>query len=556
MLKKLSLCCFLTLIISLFLTVSASALTQLAAPSNLTWGREYDFESSEYWDVPGMCSFKVNSPSQNEFEICLYSTDSSEPISNYTISYDSQDRLSYCSEPIFLEGLTIDDLDSVYDDPDFPNGTYYFTVQSLGDGDRYRDSKVATSPLWTYTAPDEKLPTPANLRWDGDIMRWDGPNNTDFLYGYIVEHYWKNPQTGNLDPVGGSYGMWEPEDMLSDWTISECGAGPYYFRVRATSMDLNETTGSYWSELSPPYYLGDVMDNVDSTLEDIYDTYERWADDGTLTEGDAYYMKEQLWYDSCDMEALEAAMIADTDNSGTTAYLENLESLVGGPADVYVESGVFDGMDDNISIVGANLNTYGSDTATLNIGHADPNTVIPEQYHNAIQFSMELDGVETNWITHQLMVPVKITLPVPESINPDFLVLLHFHQDGTYEEIAMPHIFEEQGMTFVSFVVTSFSDFAMVEQMGQSQQSAQLEIQNVWSDLISVWVSCEQDVTLIAAVYDGDKLVDTDLITLSPCSTMIDLFGLDGLEDGNTVKVFLLDAFDYFPLCTPDSRSI
>jgi len=553
MLKKLSLCGFLTLVMSLFLTVSASALTQLAAPSELTWGVER-WDDSEPFEAPGMCSYKVNYPCQNEFEICLYSTDSSEPLSSYSIDYGSEDTLDYCSEPIFSEGFSFNSLDSAYDDPDFPSGTYYFTVQSLGDGERYRDSEIVTSPFWTYTAPEEKLPTPTNLWWDGMTMRWDGLEDTDFLYGYIVDHYWKNPETGTLETVGGSYGMSYPEDTLSDWTISEYGNGTYYFRVRATSMDMTEITGSYWSELSPPFNLGEIAGDVDSTLDDIYNTYEQWADGGTLTEGDAYYMKEQLWYDSCNIEDLAGAMAADPYNVSTNAYLEDLEALVGGPADVYVEPGVLEGMDSNISIVGANLNTYGLDTATLNIGHADPDTVIPEQYHNAIQFSMELDGVETNWTNHQLMVPVKITLPVPESINPNFLVLLHFHNDGTYEEIAMSHIFEERGMTFVSFIVTSFSDFAMVEQKVQLPP-AQLEIQNIYSNSVNVLVSCSQDATVVAAVYDGDQLVDTCTKTVDADTSNVTLKNLSGLENGNTVRVFLLDEYGT-PLCPCDTTVI
>ena len=39
--------------------------------------------------------------------------------------------------------------------------------------------------------------------------------------------------------------------------------------------------------------------------------------------------------------------------------------------------------------------------------------------------------------TENLDVPVKITLPVPSSINPQFLVILHYHADGSMEELML-----------------------------------------------------------------------------------------------------------------------
>ncbi len=70
----------------------------------------------------------------------------------------------------------------------------------------------------------------------------------------------------------------------------------------------------------------------------------------------------------------------------------------------------------------------------------------------------------------QLAVPVKITLPVPDSIDPDCLVVLHRHSDGSFEEISSPRLYvSREGETaFVSFVVHDFSDFALAERFEAS----------------------------------------------------------------------------------------
>ena len=118
----------------------------------------------------------------------------------------------------------------------------------------------------------------------------------------------------------------------------------------------------------------------------------------------------------------------------------------------------------DISIVGAGLNTLedSSEGITLNIGAPkNEDHVLPALYDStvSVSFSMDLDNVAD---TENLDVPVKITLPIPESINPLFLVILHYHANGYMEEIT-PYISYENGKHYASFVLTSFSDFVMIE---------------------------------------------------------------------------------------------
>jgi len=546
--KKLFFClpAMLFLLCGLTLRAEAAELPQLAAPTELTWHRSYEWNSNSYMELPGMVSYKVNYPCQNEFEIALYSTASENPVSSYSVDYGSTDTLVYNSEAIFIEGENSHSSDENPGNVDFPSGTYYFTVRALGDGDQYRDSEEAVSPSWTYTAPSQKLPTPTNLRWDGRHVYWDGSDDDPLLFGYIVDYFWEDPQTGNLDIVGGSYGIDYSEDYLDDYCIERNGPGKYYFRVRAISSNVNECTGSYWSELSPAYNLTEVASGINSSLESIFNNYSDAVSGGeTLDAASAAEMKEWLWEEVYDRESLEAAMAADTGNSSTNAYVENLESLVGGPAEVRVADDAPEGLNGNISIIGANLNTDGTSTTTLNVGKADEGTVIPEQYQNTIQFSMELDGV-TSAASHELKVPVKITMPVPTGINPDFLVLLHFHADGTYEEITLPHIFEdESGNPWVSFVVTSFSDFALAE------RDNFVSIQESDEHSISFIFSCNEVSSAIAVIYDSHgKLLLSEIIPMDPGLETMEL-ELADLESGTVLKVFLLDS-DGSPLCQAD----
>ena len=532
-----------TLVLLLLMTVSAfaaetadsSELTQLAAPTELSWGRNYDWDSETYNEVPGFISWKRETPTQNIYQIIIYSRGTGEKINNVTHHYDATETPPYLTSTQFIEGYWYDE-QSTAKDCNFDSGTYYFTVQALGDGTKYRDSEIVTSPDWTYTKPTTSLAAPTNLHWDGRESHWDPPADTSDVGGYMVDYYWYNEETQEYDSVGGSvwwdtYSDSSPEDYLEDYCIEDTGLGQYYFRVRTLSRDITKVCSSPWSELSPVYNLTEITADVDRTLDTILDAYAGMEQ----TTENMYALKEEI-QEGLDTESLAASMAADQTDSGTVSKIEELEELVGGPANVNVSDNVLAGLDtSSISIIGANLNTEGSATATLNISAPSEDMVIPEQYDNTIQFSMKLDGVAETAQKQQLKVPVKITMPVPNGINPAFLVLLHFHSDGTYEEIQFPYVFEENDQMFVSFVVTSFSDFAFA-QRGFGISSIDLETNTVTASVASVKAG-----TLAAAVYEGGRM--TGIVTEAVeenSSESIDLT-LPALSAEAQVKLFLFD---------------
>lgn len=413
---------------------------KLATPTDLQWGMEYrrtQDENGEWQyttaEVPGMISWRNQEPCQNYFEVCIYAEDGKKVLHGTW-----EDERVYMSVNDFLfSGLE--------------SGAYYFTVQALGDGTKYTDSDVATSDLWTYTAPEAQLPQVDGLRWgEGAESRniyWDDIDAPDGIsYGYEIGYFY----APNLDeaPYPCSISRLSSHETRNFWDdLSIVEPGYYYFTVRALSYDIETVRNGLWSELCGPYDLTEISGSLEETLEDIFLLKDR---DEILSAA-----KE------LNRDDLSAAMLADTDNSGIVDIVRELEAAAGVSTQIEVADGMQNHFSvDHISVAGAGLNLpAGSEdrAVTFHISEADEGVVIPTIYHNAVQFSMELENVEP-----ELSFPVKITLPVPASINPDFLVILHYHQDGSYEEIH-PILSASGGVHYVSFAVTSFSTFVMAE---------------------------------------------------------------------------------------------
>ena len=117
-----------------------------------------------------------------------------------------------------------------------------------------------------------------------------------------------------------------------------------------------------------------------------------------------------------------------------------------------------------MDIIGAGLNADAGQTLVFKIDEAQSTHVLPLMYKNTVSFSMDVVDAETNESVlgdrDELDVPIKVTLPVPEGINIDFLDILHHRADGTTEHI-QPYRDRENGT--VTFVLTHFSDFAFAE---------------------------------------------------------------------------------------------
>ena len=511
----------------------------LATPEELTWSTE----------SPGTMRFKVVSPFQNQARWHIYRVGETKVQMSVTYNYNSlrQDEYRYCDH--FAMGYWYDDDARATADWNMDSGDYYFTVQALGDGEGYENSETAASAAWHYEKPDRTLAVPTNLRWEGRSAKWDSANPDTGSGRYNVTFYYKNTLPSGAvryNDVGGisSYGN---ELDLEDGVLQQNGDGEYYFRVRELSSDITVICNSPWSELSPVKNITDDTAAANAALDATLNKYQT----DELTEDEKTALKNEVAAAQDEDKSLETAMAADQgQENGTIAKIKALEELVGGAAEVRVDSASAPKElqeESAISIVGANLNTREGETATLNIGGATTETPISkEQYQNTIQFSMKLGGVAENENGHQeLDVPVQITLPVPASINPSFLVLLHHRQDGTWEEIMLPRVFEKDGQLYVSFVITSFSDFAMAE-----QRELGLREVNQAAGRASVVID-QNTAQVVVAVYSAQgQMLGSTVHTPTADEATSGLVWLDlpTKESASTIRAFLLDK-DGKPQC-------
>lgn len=530
------------------LLVSANSdLTQLGTPTELAWGRVYSY-STEYTEHPGALSAKVVTPTQNQYQWEVYRVvedGDDELVDVQSWDYGSEDTLTYIDDACgFAKGYSYNAKDHT-DDWCIPSGTYYFTVYAEGDDVTYRDSAVAVSDTWTYVKPETHLTAPTDLYWDAEerVAHWTDSNTEVEPYKFEIAWFLQK-EDGTWREVGGSWGFFSDQDKLKDYVLERNGAGSYAFRVRALSPDITEICNSVWSELSPVLDVGKTTEQVVASLGSVKTDYDS-NDNGTLTSAED---RDSLRREVADIgiNSLSTAMAADTGDSngnGTVNQIAALEKLVGGAAEVAVSDDMKDAIDaTKVSIVGANLNTTGDATATLNIAPAKEAEVIDTQYQNTITFSMELENVEKDAATghQQLTVPVQITIPVPSTIDPAFLVILHHTQNGTEEVIPRIYTNTEDNTTYAVFVITSFSDFTIAEQRYSFDDDGGMTVNaggGVSQVLAAVYGGNGQMVACVSAEVKDGRAVLTfpEDITIDEANT-----------GGAKLKVFYLNA-DHSP---------
>lgn len=445
--------------------VHTAGLTKLGTPTNLTWG---DFYRETWWEWdsagnligvhleklarPGSMSWKTVRPDQAWVELKLYRVGTSAPIATWRESNDPMVQPEYRSSTWFMNS-------------DFGSGDYYFTVQSIADGTKYRDSDVATSGVYHYSKPNAKLDGCTNLIWedrnDGFVnwSNWDVITNSSYIDGYQVNYYYSANPNGPYEQFNGIWGRGQllTEQPLGDYVVQENGTGYYKYEVKALSSDIEKIGNSSWSALSPALDLVTIPEDVEDDLSAL-------LNNANSQNQAANKVREEV--QKLDTEDLKKTLLTDQDNSGATQVLSDLEAKAGGPAQVNVDPSVSSFNASDISVVGANLNNKSAqasvnDPITLIVDAPRIDHTIPERFNSAVsvRFSMTLGNVDD---PTDLKVPVKISLPVPANINPDYLVVIHYHLDGE-PELIWPYIYEKNGKMYADFVVTGFSDFVMTE---------------------------------------------------------------------------------------------
>ena len=426
--------------------------TKLGSATDLTWGVEHrwdwDPETGDLIDnpayyvaLPGVASFKRATLDQAHYELALYKVGQEEAITYHGWEMGAGDNNARWFDVHFISAID-------------ESGDYYFTVTAKGDGIEYADGPAVKSPVWSYVKPAKALSAPTQLTWNWPSATFNIGDDTSNVWGAQIQVY----RTDNLAKEPRQE-FWmenyyaEGKVDFGDWVAKEFGTGYYSFKVRLLSKDLNAVANGEWSEMSPTYYL----EKDTSYVEEIITELDK-IDTSTATTEEIREAVQEI-----DTETLKEAMQDDKANSGIMESIAALEEAVGGPAAVEVSEAAAAFDVSQVSIVGANLNNAESESApiTLVLDKPEEEHVLDTLYNSAVavSFSMDLENVKD---TENLDVPVKITLPIPETINPNFLVILHYHANGTVEEVH-PYTFKSGGQWYAEIVLTSFSDFVMTE---------------------------------------------------------------------------------------------
>lgn len=507
-------------------TKKLESLPQLDAPTDLAWAGDY----------PGDMRCKPGALFQDHLTWTLYQVGNPEPLDGISLRYyGSYDPDSWRIDDLFWAAH--------YTYSDRESGDYYFTVQAVGDEEQYKDSPVVRSETWTYTRPEAALAAPTDLHWEGQTACWsDEVNRADDLYGYQIQFRCVDPETGGetylnytltLDDLS-SGGL---KDTLQDWVKERLGSGTCYFRIQALSRDITRFRHSPWPEFNEVGTQLTAPSTVAEALGQLLTDYTP-SEGAKLTEKQTAALKSAVAEKKDDL----ASTLCTGDGGSTKVAdkLQALEALVGGPATVTVTGAAPAEIKDaqnSVSIVGARLN--GTADVTLKIDKAE--TVIaetpinPAQYHNTIPFSMTLAGVNAQEQHQQLAVPVLITLPLPNNLNPSFLVLLHKIGDD-WQEIHPYQVFYDETLErdCVRFTVTSFSDFAFAQQL-----SCGIQPLDAKSGQLTVCATADVK-KVVAAVYDGSgKQLGCAAADAAQKGGTLTL-NLPALKTGVTVRVFFL----------------
>lgn len=522
-------------------TKKLASLTQLDAPTGLAWAGDY----------PGNIRCKSGALFQDHLLWTLYQVGNPTPLARRETAYSGRyDPDSWRVCDLFWR--------SYREYPDRESGDYYFTVQAVGDEEQYKDSPVVRSETWTYTRPEAELTAPTGLHWEGQTACWsDESNRAADLYGYEIQFRCVAPETEaetrtkytlTMDGLS-SDGLKHP---LWDGIKNSLGSGTCQFRLRAVSGDITRFRHSQWSEFNE---VGTQL-TAPSTVAEALDrllTDHKPSEGAELTEEQATALKSAVA-----AKKDELASTLCTGEGGSTEVAEKLqalEALVGGSAKIEVTSEApVEIAQNSVSIVGASLNGTAESAVTLKIDKVEAviaeTPINPAQYHNTIPFSMTLEGVDAQEQHQPLAVPVLITLPLPNNLNPSFLVLLHKTEAGWQEIFPYQVFFDETlGQKCVRFTVTSFSDFAFAQRLFCGIE----EMDPVDGQLT---VCATADVKrVVAAVYDesGKQLGCAAAAAGTAGGTLT--LDLPALKTGAAVRVFFLKENGQ-PVCPAAAQTI
>ena len=430
--------------VRIWLLKDLSGLTVLKEPSRLSWHKmvkySWDEENESVKETmitrKGWVSWQMEEYSRNVAEICFYQEDGT-----------LMERFRW--EMGDTSGLSRFSLDQfMFMEPE--SGTYYFTVQAIGDSFSSWSSKVVKSGLFHYKKPSKTLGVCTNLGWDWPLPNWKKPAN--HTGNYQLEYYYASAPGEELTCIG-SFSQFGDNELpqVPEAAIKRDKYGCYYYRVRALSADMTVRNSGPWSELSPAYD-GDIR------LETAKHRMMSLPTKGSIEE-----IRDAAADAVFDLGKDDVRYALGRDQSGELiAYLKKVEKAAGGPSVVEIENWDYPFASYDIRVVGGNLNyaKYFDESENTLVVKAPQKLYDLDRIYDdsaAVRFFLTLDNARKPKLFD---VPVAITMQVPENIAPEHLVILTYNylkecEVLTLEDIQLSY---QNNRTYVTFALGGESD--------------------------------------------------------------------------------------------------
>lgn len=330
------------------------------------------------------------------------------------------------------------------------SGIYKFRVMALGDDANTLDSDWSDySEDWDFVKADVQFDAPTNAHWDGTHVCWDEPEipaeYDSYLKGYEVRIFGDERELvvhHNVFPNYDTADDMEDPDV-KEWTFSVRAISNTPSKIFHSEMAYSDGYDAEGENAAVSDTIGSILDSENP--DDLLNAPEKLSQ--SIGE-----LQVAMQTDSSVLEQVEQLEVEYAQKKG----IKLNENLV---ADDVAELG-FSGED--VTIIGARLNaTEDNAKVTLNIKKpAKEEMIDATAYKNAIQLDFHLEGIDPG----PLKVPVRITVPIPESINPEFFCVLHYLENGKVEEFLYPDMEIDEANRTASFTVTSFSTFVLAEE--------------------------------------------------------------------------------------------
>ena len=444
------------------------------------------------------------------------------------------------------------------------SGTYYFTIQygkKTENGDIIWGEEVRSDP-WIYEKPSEQLSTPTGLELrEGEDGTWQAVCDFDEkALGYVICWYIQKDGEDSPTLIYSGFLDYDRISIDLDWTyyktedgklkldlltptyLLRLGDGEYYFEVYKVSDDVTKVANSDWA-VSPKMKTKPISEKVNDSLDSITS--------GVSDDESAKQAVERLkeTEDFTKTELLTALYTDDTED-GVCSKIKKIEdNLTSVGEEVKVDGDI--GLDGDVTILGAKLNAAAdannSDKkVTLNVSKPEVDVEVSQDYINVVQISFDLDNVDYE-VGDELAVPVMVTMPIPDGIEPYSLVILHYHKDGRPpEHVSTMRVFKNDKW-YVSFSVTSFSPFVFANELTAEVTPKSLEINagekgelslsfKDPSDILDYigfrWKSENETVASVTSTQGGMR---ADVTGLTAGSTTINVYGV--LSNGAEVII-------------------